>query len=150
MKETERIIRLLKKTFEKGAWYGPSVKEVLDQLHEGSADKRLQNTHSIAELINHMTAWRTFVIHKINGDPDYQVDDERNFPDSSDWKKAIAGLEKSQQELINAIQLLPDSRLGELVPHVQYRYTFYTLLHGIIHHDIYHLGQIQLINKAVR
>ena len=58
-------------------------------------------------------------------------------------------LRQSQAELVDAAVNFPDSRLGELVPSKNQKYTYYTLLHGIIQHDIYHLGQIQLIRKSI-
>jgi hypothetical protein len=63
--EIERIISLLKQTFEKGAWHGPSVKEGLQGITEEQALQKLPHTHSILELVGHMTAWRHFhgIIH---------------------------------------------------------------------------------------
>lgn len=55
----------------------------------------------------------------------------------------VAELDKTQQELIKAIRQFPESRLNEKVPNREY--DFLTLLHGIIHHDIYHIGQIRLL-----
>jgi uncharacterized damage-inducible protein DinB len=82
------------------------------------------------------------------GDSDFIVSDAMNFPVETDWLKAIDGLEKSQEQLLDAIAKFPAERLGELVPHAEFKYTYYTLLHGIIHHDLYHVGQISLIAKG--
>ncbi|HYC85680.1 MAG TPA: DinB family protein [Chryseosolibacter sp.] len=148
MSEITRISRLLTKSFEKNAWHGPSVREVLAQISPADSKKRLPNTHSIIELVAHMTAWRVFAVHKLSGDDGYRVGEEMNFPQLDDWLRAVRELEESQAALLDAIGRLPEGRLAELVPHHELRYTFYTLLHGIIHHDLYHLGQIILIHKA--
>lgn len=149
MSELQNIARLLKRTYEKSAWHGPSAKEVLQQVSANNARKRLPGTHSIIELVTHMTAWRNFTIAKLLSDDPYSVTDEMNFPSSSDWEEALTELEKSQVRLLDAIAAFRESRLHDKVPNTSHSYSFYTLLHGIIHHDVYHIGQIMLINKSV-
>jgi uncharacterized damage-inducible protein DinB len=149
MNEINRIAETLRNTFEKNAWHGPSVKETLKDITAESSAKRLPNTHSIIELVAHMTAWRIFTILKLKGDTSYKVTGELNFPIGMDWKTAIGKLEESQQQMLEALALFPAERLTQVVPHEGYKYTFFTLLHGIIHHDLYHTGQIALIKKAV-
>jgi uncharacterized damage-inducible protein DinB len=146
--EIQKIQSLLKRTFESGAWHGPAVKEALAPVTQEIAMLRLPNTHSIIELVSHMTSWRNFTIKRLGEDPAYQVSDEMNFPTTTDWSQALRDLEVSQQKLLSALDNFPELKLSELVPHVQSKYTFYTLLHGIIHHDLYHIGQIMLIRKA--
>jgi uncharacterized damage-inducible protein DinB len=148
MTEIENIISLLTSTFEKNAWHGPSVKETLNGVTSALSQRRFENTHSIIELVAHMTAWRNFVIQKLKGDETYRVDDEKNFPVATDWLQTVANLDESQAQLIQALENFPVSKLFELVPHKAYRYNFYFLLHGIIHHDLYHIGQIALIKKS--
>jgi uncharacterized damage-inducible protein DinB len=149
MSELKNIASMLSKVYEKNAWHGPSVKEVLAPIGAEHALKRLPNTHSIIELVNHMTAWRIFTARKLAGDTKFKVTEDLNFPNSTDWPAALSELENSQNELIAAIASFPPERLDETVPHATHHYTYYTLLHGIIQHDLYHLGQIMLIHKAV-
>jgi uncharacterized damage-inducible protein DinB len=146
--EIQKISSLLNRTFNKGAWHGPSVTEVLQQVDESSAQKRLAGTHSIIELVAHMTSWRDFTISRLEGDNNFQVTDELNFPDEKSWNKALAALNESHRKLVAAVEKFPEEKLSELVPGVENKYTFYTLIHGIIHHDLYHIGQIILINKT--
>jgi uncharacterized damage-inducible protein DinB len=147
--ETEKITKLLHRTFGKGAWHGPSVKETLDKVSTDHAHDRLTpNTHSIIELVAHMTSWRTFVTKRLQGDADFQVSEEMNFPKETTWSKVLDDLEQSQEALLTAVNEFPVDKLGELVPHAEFKYTYYTLLHGIIHHDLYHTGQIALIVKG--
>lgn len=150
MGEIDRIVRLLNKTFDKGAWHGPTVREVLQNARPELAQARAGTSHSVIELVLHMTSWRTFVARRLQGDDTYQVAPEKNFPapGSDSWSDVLRQLEKSQQELIEAARIFPEERLSDLVPNSSFKYTYYTLLHGIVHHDIYHIGQIQLILKA--
>jgi hypothetical protein len=146
--EIQKIASLLNRTFTKGAWHGPSAMEVLGQVAESSAHKCLPGTHSIIELVAHMTSWRTFVISRLEGNSAFKITDELNFPDVNDWKKVVEDLSQSQSKLLAAVERFPVEKLSELVPGVEHKYTFYTLIHGIIHHDLYHIGQIMLINKT--
>jgi hypothetical protein len=94
-----------------------------------------------------MTAWRIFTVRRLQGDDGYTVTDDLNFKTATSWENAITDLEKSQQELLTAVKSFPEEKLSDRVPHASHQYTFYTLIHGIIHHDLYHTGQIVLIKK---
>ncbi|WP_333820323.1 DinB family protein [Ohtaekwangia sp.] len=147
--EILHLAHALQNTFEKNAWHGPAVKEVLADITPQQAHHRLPATHSIIELVAHMTAWRTFVTHRLRGDTDYKVSDEQNFPTLSDWNIVVRNLEESQAALLQALLQFPQQRLDEKISPGEYNYTFYTLLSGIIHHDLYHLGQIVLLKKTI-
>lgn len=155
--ETTRILNLLN-TFYEGdkPWYGPSVVEVISGVTSKLAQARLTgNTHSIAEIIYHMTTWRIFAVKKLQGDADFEiVDKEKNwktFPyfDDLDWEALQMELSLSQDELVTVLEgMEDDSYLDKIVP--GYDYDYYTLIQGIINHDIYHLGQISIIKKGVK
>ena len=146
--EIQHILSLLRKTYEKGAWHGPTVKESLEALSEDQAFNRLQHTHSIIELVAHMAAWRKYVTKKLKGDTDYKVTEELNFPQPDNWQKTLKELHESQVELLAAIEAFAPASLMEQVPWTHEPFSYYTILHGIIHHDLYHIGQINLIRKA--
>lgn len=146
--EIENILLLLRRTFEKGAWHGPSVKETVEGLSEAEAFKRIPGTHSIITLVAHMAAWRKYVAIKLRGDLAYKVSNELNFPEPESWDAALRELYDSQNELLAAIKSFPAASLMEQVPWTSDPFTYYTILHGIIHHDMYHVGQINLIKKA--
>lgn len=149
MESIERISSLLTKTFEKTPWYGPSVTMSLENLTQEEALQKLPGSHSVIELVNHMIAWRTFVTERLLGNDDFSVGEHENFPTSNDWPATMQSLRTSQEKLLAALKITPEDKLGQLVPHPTYKYTFYTMLHGIIQHDIYHIGQINLIRKVI-
>ncbi len=146
--EIEHIITLLARTYEKNAWHGPAVKEVLSGLTESQSFERLPHTHSIIELVAHMAAWRTYVTRKLAGDSAYKVDEQMNFPTPADWQETVDLLDASQRDLLAALGKFPQEKLHDQVAGKEQPLTYYTLLHGIIHHDLYHAGQIMLIRKA--
>ena len=147
--ENERIVRLLEKTFDKQPWYGSSIMQVIKDVKPEITESRQGGAHSIIELVQHMISWRIFATKRLLGDTSYEVSEEMNFPKSITWEAAIKNLRSSQQALVEATKNFPDHRLGELVPSKTQKYTYYTLLHGIIQHDIYHLGQIAYIQKSL-
>lgn len=145
--ESKKIIDLLSHTFEKNAWHGPAVLEVLAEVSPEMAVTRIGESHSIIELVAHMTAWRNFVSEKLEGNTEFDLSESQNFPQATNWKTVLADLKQSQQRLLNALTQMPDERLQEKVPNRPFK--FYTMLHGIIHHDLYHIGQIVLIKKSI-
>jgi uncharacterized damage-inducible protein DinB len=147
MSEIDRIVRLVEKTFDKQPWYGNSIAATLSNVDEKSAHIRHRETHTIIEIVLHRTSWRKFCIHRLKNDIDFEVGEDSNFPTPSTWVDAIDQLHQSQRALVEAIKQFPEDRLAELVPSKIQKYTYYTLLHGVIQHDIYHLGQIALLRK---
>ncbi|MGC1242560.1 MAG: DinB family protein [Chryseosolibacter sp.] len=147
--ERSNLVSLLKRTFEKEAWHGPSVTEALADIEAREATWRLSNTHSIIELVLHMTAWREYVIQKLAGNASYSVTEEHNFPAGHNWPESVQRLRENQQKLVSALESFPGD-LQDQVPGKTAPLSFYTLVHGIIHHDLYHTGQIMLIKKAGR
>ncbi len=145
--ELQRLSDLYRNSFEGFAWHGPPVMEILKEVTPAQASRRLGNHHTIHELVAHMTAWRIFALEKLKGNTEYNVTDEYNFPEHpAPWADTLNALRQSQENLLLAMKALPPEKAAEKVPGK--KYTFYTLLHGIIHHDLYHLGQIALIRKA--
>jgi uncharacterized damage-inducible protein DinB len=145
MVQKEIIIRQLERAFNGPAWHGPSVIETLNKVNEDSSQNKFKDSHTLIQLIAHMVAWRKFVIEKLNGNDAYDVSDEQNFPSLNDLKEEIHQLKFTQLKLVKAIENFPEEKLREKVPTREY--SFQTMLHGILHHDLYHLGQIALLNR---
>ena len=147
-REIERMVRMLEKTFDGYPWYGNSVQATLRAVDDEKISATHGPTHSMVELILHMVAWRTYVMRRLLGDSTYKITDETNFPEPTTWRDALDKLVTSQRDLIEVIKKFPEEKLDDPVPEGEHKYTFYTLIHGIIQHDIYHLGQIAYINKS--
>jgi uncharacterized damage-inducible protein DinB len=154
--ELLRIIDLLNDTYEsEQAWHGPSVVEVLRGVTPKMANKvGMPHTHTIAEIVFHMTTWRIFTVRKLQGDMNFDITtNEKNwkkFPhfDEFEWETLQMELSLSQEELINELEKKSDDKfLEDIVPGRDY--TYYTLLHGIVNHDLYHAGQISLLKKGL-
>ena len=102
-----------------------------------------------------MILWREFTINRLRKDNSItlQYFDENdwrqlNHNDKSLLEKGLKGIEETQSELIEVLQQQKDDLLLEMVPGREYKYR--QLLYGIIHHDIYHIGQIAYLNKMLK
>ncbi len=154
MSEASRIADQLRRAFDGDAWHGDSVLEILNGVTAAQAAARpITHAHSIWELVLHIAAWDGAVLGRLSGAA-VELADAENFPPVKDtseaaWRKALAGVRRVHEELVSAVSVLPDSRLGEMVPGKQgAHYTFYYMLHGVVQHELYHAGQIALLKKA--
>ncbi len=155
--ETLRLIDLLNDTYEsEQAWHGPSVVEALKDVSPKMSEARLSpNTHSIAEIVYHLTNWRIFAVKKLQGDEQFDIKtrdkDWKTFAvvDDFEWEALQMELSLTQEELVSELEKIEnDDFLEDIVPGRDY--TYYTLLHGIIHHDLYHTGQVSFIKKGLQ
>jgi hypothetical protein len=149
--EMHRLADLLERNFDGPAWHGPSIREVLDELPAEQAGVRLNGSHSPVEIVLHMNVWRQYVIRLIKGDHSLASEQECTFPrvnelDDYSWSNAIVNLDQSQAELLRLWKHFSDQELDHIVPGGR-DYTWYVLFHGILQHDAYHLGQLQLMHR---
>ncbi len=151
MGEVSRIREQIKGCYEGPAWHGPALRKILDQVSPGRRLQQLHNGNNIAELVFHITAWRLFVIKRLEGDGKYDVEGATNFKaikvlNEDGWRNLLVNLDHSQERLLALMNDLPEEKLKEQV--AGRSYDFYFLLHGIIQHDLYHAGQIALLNRS--
>jgi uncharacterized damage-inducible protein DinB len=64
------------------------------------------------------------------------------------WQEGLQKLQQSQDELLRLLAQKDDALLEQNVSGRTYNYR--KLISGIIQHDIYHLGQIAFITKALK
>ena len=135
-------------------WYGASILDSLSSIPlEQLNFKPHAAGHSIAGLVKHMLAWRKFVVEKLKGNPDYNIDlntpadwDEQVLIHSMrEWERLVEDLKASQQEIVDMLQAKQEEWWTSQVPGKDYSYQH--MLRGILQHDIYHLGQIRLTWK---
>ncbi len=151
--EATRIADQLRRAFAGDAWHGDSVFEILKGVTAAQAAARpIKNAHTIWELVLHIAAWDGAVLRRLGG-VKVALSDAENFPAVTDasetaWRKALADVRRVHEQLVEAVSVLPDSRLDEIVPGKEgAHYTFYYMLHGVVQHELYHAGQIALLKK---
>jgi len=141
----QSIIDQLEGAFNGPAWHGPTVMETLSSIKVDNANASHHGSHSILDLLGHMTIWKQFVIEMIRGNESFKVTEEINFPKQNDVKSAVDELISTHGKLIEALREFPEARLQEKVS--GHKFTFEAIFYGIIHHDVYHQGQIAILNK---
>ncbi len=147
--EIDRILKQMNRAFQGNAWHGPSVLKILRGITSDQAEARLlPATHTIRELVTHMTAWKRIVARRISGEV-VRVTAAQDWPTpKGSWGNAVADLRQAHAELAKAVRKLPPSRLSAKVPGKSHDH--YITLHGVVQHDLYHAGQIALLKKAMQ
>ena len=150
----KEFIRQLNELFEGGSWQGECYKEKLKTVSEENAFQQpVPGVHSIAEIIWHCIYWRTTLLKSANGELGYRDStvDKLNFLPveqlkQEGWENLHDKLLTTQQQLLSMLTIKSESFLEE-----EYKKgkTFFHLVEGIVQHDIYHLGQIGLVQKML-
>jgi hypothetical protein len=115
----------------------------------------IENLHSIAEIISHLTLWRKETILKIQTGKGSKTDDcEENWLTNDKlkklgWEKIKAEYDKTLHELIDLLKSKEDFFLNEQYYDTDFKgyYKYKFVINGMLHHDIYHLGQLGIIIK---
>ncbi len=140
--------------FNGNPWLDESFAKKLDGLSEAEAFTQSPgHNHSIAEVVSHLIEWRKEIIRRlVDNLSDRRLTDES--PDNwkplaqlreESWQKLYSDLKQSQQQLINLLEGKDDIFLDEQLGDTGFNREYFVA--GLLHHDIYHLGQIGLILK---
>jgi len=153
MPEAARILDQLHRAYEGPAWHGPALREVLAGVSCQTAARRpIPEAHTIWELVLHLTVWMSVPTRRIAGaeiptlppDQDWPAAPE---PSEAGWQQALDQLAQAQFSLESEVSKLPDDRLREKVLG-KVPYSIYTMLHGVVQHNLYHTAQRALLKKA--
>ncbi len=140
----------LKQVYEGTPWYGKNVVKSLGEVAVGKALLRLGDSYNIAELVHHILAWRQYVLRLLTQGKHTSVPDSENFPtidrmSMEEWQDLLARLDESQEALLLALtetSMDPSQQIDE-----KSSFTVEQVVQGAIHHDIYHVAQINLLSK---
>ena len=140
-------------------WAGTSYNKRLSQLKESQAFVRpLPSVHSIAEIIAHIISWRKDTILKLKtGRGELKDDQPENWKSNDElksigWKKLREEDNSTLSELFELLRDKDDTFLNEVYydPEFGGNFPYSFELEGMLHHDIYHLGQIGLVIKLLK
>ncbi|MEM6841784.1 MAG: DinB family protein [Bacteroidota bacterium] len=155
----ESIILQLKNIQEGKNWMGANFDKKLVSISEEEAFVRpIPNLHSVAEIISHLTVWRKETILKIETGTGKLTDDsEENWLPNYKlkeigWDKIKSEYRNSLLQMIKLLQTKDDSFLNEHYYDTDFKgdYPYRFVIHGMLHHDIYHLGQLGIIIKFLK
>lgn len=158
-KQINSLIKQLSEVHNGLVWAGQSYNKKLSQVSENQMFVRpIPSIHSIAEIIAHIISWRKDTILKLKTGKGELTDTNPDNWRSNEELKAI-GWEKIREEenstlrdLFELLQDKDDTFLDEVYydPEFGGNYPYSFVLEGMLHHDIYHLGQIGLVIKLLK
>lgn len=152
MTEVERILDQYDRAMNGDAWHGDPVWKILEGVSAEQAGTRTHpDTHTIWELVSHMTFWETEVYRRFNNLP-ARSPEKLNFPampepTAENWNAALAEFRQSNVEFRRALSQIDPSRLDQ--PTAGGDKPAYVEAHGVIQHSLYHAGQIALLRKIL-
>ncbi len=160
MSRTGEIIDQLARIQDGDPWYGDSIARVLEGLtHEEAAAHPIGGAHSIWELVLHLRSWIDEVARRLDTgvaqEPPAGDWPEVPAPTAAHWRATQAALAQAHADLRERLRGLPEGQLDKIVgdvrnPALGTGVTYLVMLHGLLQHDTYHLGQIGLLRKALR
>lgn len=160
MGEIQRMTDLSARVLTGDPWHAGSIKDLLaDVTATDAVAKPVAGAHSIWELVLHMTGWADEVRSRLDGraaGAPLAGDWPRvGRPTAARWAEARAGLFAAYRRLDRSLAALSDRDLR--TPVTDHRdnaagtgLSRYLTAHGIIHHAVYHAGQIAVLKRALR
>lgn len=151
-KQIHALIRRFEAIYNGHPWYGTNILSSLQQITpEMSQKSLLPEKKNIAEILKHIVAWRQFLIEHLQGNSSYRIElnSALDWPSVQDlsWDELLGELNHSQEQILHLLAKQEDTLLKKTLSNVGEPYTFRYLIEGILQHDAYHLGQINLLGS---
>ncbi len=157
--ENTNIAELVQRVVTGDPWHGSNVEQLLRGVSaEDAARRAVPGAHTMWELVLHMTGWAREVRARLEGQPAQEPSDgdwPAMGPVSEErWAEAKRNLLRAHSELTQAIVAMDVRSLDEPVKDFRDNalgvgLSRYLTLHGLVHHTVYHAGQLGLLRKAL-
>jgi uncharacterized damage-inducible protein DinB len=150
----KNLIRQIREIHDGSLWFDQCFKEKIDGLSDVDALTRpIPQVHSVAEHVSHMLEWRKECMMRFEGLRTELMNSPNDWKDNTElsktgWTNLKTTFYDIQFELIRLIESQDDSFLETRF--LDTDYNFHYLIEGIIHHDLYHLGQIGVTIKLLK
>jgi len=133
-------------------FFGSGLEESLDRIPEADLFRPVGH-RTIAQLLEHMLVWRRDLINRLTGQPREKivVGSPEDWPSGEGKTKAdyLAAFAQTKKALQAALAQFDYSTLHDQL-HPDYDYTYVDVLEGGFQHDIYHLGQVNLLAALLK
>lgn len=143
--------------FNGNPWLDETFSKKLDDLTELQAFTQAPGSnHSVAEVVSHIIEWRKEIIRRLIHNSSERMLTDKSPKDwipleqlrKKGWRLLYADFKKSQQQLMSLLESKDDNFLHEQLSDTGLTKEYFVA--GLLHHDLYHLGQIGLILKWAR
>jgi hypothetical protein len=132
------------------------MKKILEDLDAADAFRRPAGEGKAPwEIVHHVTAWIRELIRRLDGR--YAPEPvEGNWaplpePTAENWQHTRAALASALEDLEEALDAFPEERLSRDVGAdggEEVGITYYAMVHGLLHHNVYHSAEIRLLRKT--
>lgn len=148
MAEVESVADVLEREYagdtEGEAYHGPALRVLLAGVGaEAAAARPIPSGHTIGEIALHVLAWREQALERLDGRrTDVKDDGWTASPPASEaaWREVLRRLDENQRLLVAKIRSTPPDRLAKAEGFLRF----------VLHHDLYHAGQIGLLRRGAR
>ncbi|MBX2872448.1 MAG: DinB family protein [Saprospiraceae bacterium] len=149
-KQMQALIRRFEAIYNGQPWYGTNILASMENIGPAiSLQSLLPEKKNIAEIVRHIVAWRQFLIEHLQGNQSYRIElnTELDWPpvQGLGWEDLLKELAQSQETILSLLSTQEDTLLEKDLFNGKRRYSFRYLIEGILQHDAYHLGQINLL-----
>ena len=154
MTNINAYLRQMEQLISGGSWQGESFREKLKEIKEEDFFMQpMESVHSIGEIIWHCIYWKMVLLQRFKGNEKYRDETVQIL----NFRKRDALMKEGMQFLLDSMYttseqimqflktkddhfLLEKNSAGILMDY---------FVEGIVQHDIYHLGQIGLVQKMI-
>jgi uncharacterized damage-inducible protein DinB len=152
MSDIALLLIQLDQAYDHRSWHGTNLRGSIRGLTpEAAAWRPAPGRHNIHELVVHAAYWKYAVWRRLTGEPRgaFPFEGSNWFPregaDAAQWRADVRLLADTHRRLRDAVAALDPRALTP--PMTRGRETPLSLISGIIAHDLYHAGQIQLVKR---
>ena len=150
MSDVKFLVDQIRRTFDRDSWHGPSVMKALEGVDlEQAKAKPLHGRHSIWELVDHITFWVGEVSWAVKNNRIYDPKSVKDWPlmgqTEEEWVSSVKRLGSSIEELVGSLSMWSNEELDKRLQGATYSYR--QMLHGVVHHNVYHAGQIAILKQ---
>ena len=152
MSESKRISNLYQSIYNGEPWLEVTLDKTLKTVNAEQAYRKINpNLNTIWEIVNHLIQWRRNILQRVQGEtvttPDHNYFVPVLDPSEAAWEQSLQNLAKSQESWNTFFEDFDEANLAKI--YVHNNHTYYEHIHGIIQHDVYHLGQIVILKKLL-
>ncbi|WP_281232324.1 DinB family protein [Flavobacterium gelatinilyticum] len=152
MSENKRISALYQSIYNGNPWLEVNLADTLKNVNAEQAYRKINpNLNTIWEIVNHLIQWRRNILQRMQGEtiitPDHNYFVPVLDPSEAAWEQSLQTLAKTQEAWNTFFEDFDDADLTKI--YVNNGHTYYEHIHGIIQHDVYHLGQIVILKKML-
>ena len=151
MSDKDLLLEQLGQAYNRRSWHGTNLRGSLRGLSARDVVWRpAPSRHNIQELVVHAAYWKYTVRRRLARETrgTFPLPGSNWFAreraDARQWRDDVRLLDEMHALLRTAIEDLDPSVLHQRIGSVE---TTVSLLSGIIAHDLYHAGQIQLLKR---